>query len=76
MKIMNQPLHYAIIDFVKIAQTNGISNITAALPRTHELVISNQVRQIRKIKDVLAVGFDELNNKIVLTVDCKVLQLD
>jgi hypothetical protein len=65
----------AIIDFVKTAQNNGISNITAALSAKHELVITNKVSQIRKVKDYLAVGFDELGNKVVLTKNLQVLQL-
>lgn len=65
----------AVIDFIKTAQNNGINNITAALSVKHELIVSNQVRQIRKIKDYLAVGFDELGNKVVLTKNLQVLQL-
>ena len=67
--------HSAIIDFINTARSNGITSITAALPATHELVTANQVRQIRAIKAHLAVGFDELGNKVVLTKSLQVLQL-
>ena len=64
----------AIVDFVFIAQGNGIANIWAALPRNHRLVASNVVGQIRKVKDVLAEGWDELGNRISLTADLRVIQ--
>lgn len=64
----------AIVDFVAIAQGNGIANIWAALPRSHRLVAGNVVGQIRKVKDVLAEGWDELGNRISLTADLRVIQ--
>jgi hypothetical protein len=64
----------AIVDFVTVAKSNGITNIWAALPRNHNLVWKNNVGQIRKVKDVLAFGFDELGNRVTLTTDLRVIQ--
>jgi hypothetical protein len=64
----------AIVDFVFIAQGNGITNIWAALPRNHRLVAGNAVGQIRRVKDAIAEGWDELGNRIFLTADLRVLQ--
>jgi hypothetical protein len=64
----------AIVDFVLTAKGNGITNIWACLPKTHELVKTNQVGQIRKAKDSLAEGWDELGNRVVLTTDLRVIQ--
>jgi hypothetical protein len=63
-----------IADFVAIAKGNGITNIWAALPRNHHLVVGNAVGQIRRVKDVIAEGWDELGNRICLTTDLRVLQ--
>ena len=63
-----------VLDFIRTAQVNGITNLSAYLPRNHPLVLSNQVRQIRKLNDVIVQGFDELGNRIVLTTDGRVLQ--
>jgi hypothetical protein len=63
-----------IVDFVATAKTNGIVNIWACLPKTHKLVATNQVGQIRKIKDSIAEGWDELGNRVRLTPDLRVLQ--
>jgi hypothetical protein len=64
----------AIVDFVAVAKSNGIANIWAALPRNHRLVASNAVGQIRRVKDAIAEGWDELGNRIFLTADLRVLQ--
>jgi len=64
----------AIVDFVTVAKSNGIANIWAALPRSHRLVAGNVVGQIRKVKDVLAEGWDELGNRVFLTADLRVIQ--
>ena len=64
----------AILDFVAVAKSNGVANIWAALPRSHRLVVGGVVGQIRKVKDVLAEGWDELGNRIFLTADLRVLQ--
>lgn len=55
-----------VIDFIKTAQSNGITHLWAYLPFHHPLVKSNQVRQIRVLKDVLASGIDELGNRVML----------
>jgi len=64
----------AIVDFVATAKDNGITNIWACLPKTHRLVVTNQVGQIRKIKDAIAEGWDELGNRVRLTADLRVIQ--
>jgi|DEB3_MinimDraft_2_1074329.scaffolds.fasta_scaffold76498_2 hypothetical protein len=64
----------SIVDFILVAQTNGITRIKAFLPRTHSLIMSNKVQQIRTPKDALAEGFDELGNRIWLSLDLRVLQ--
>jgi hypothetical protein len=63
-----------IEDFIKTAQLNGLRNLWAFVPRTHKLVKTNQVAQIRKLKDCLACGYDELGNRVRLTTDCRVIQ--
>ena len=63
-----------VLDFIRTAQVNGITNLSAYLPRNHPLVLSNQVRQIRKLNDVIVQGFDELGNRVVLTTQGTVLQ--
>jgi hypothetical protein len=65
-----------LLDFIKTAQGNGITNLSAYLPRNHPLILSNQVRQIRKPNDALVQGFDELGNRVILTTQGTVLQLD
>lgn len=69
--MVNQSL---IIDFIKTAQTNNITYLFAYLPFNHPLIKTNQVRQIRALKDVLASGVDELGNRVVLTTSGTVLQ--
>ena len=64
----------AIVDFVAVAQINGVANIWAALPRNHRLVAGNAVGQIRRVKGVIAEGWDELGNRICLTSDLRVIQ--
>ena len=64
----------AIADFVAVAKSNGIANVWAALPRNHRLVASNAVGQIRRVKDAIAEGWDELGNRIFLTSDLRVMQ--
>jgi hypothetical protein len=64
----------AIVDFVAVAKINGVANIWAALPRNHHLVVGNAVGQIRRVKDVIAEGWDDLGNRIFLTTDLRVLQ--
>ena len=66
--------HSLLLDFIKTAQGNGITNLSAYLPRNHPLILSNQVRQMRTLKDALVQGFDELGNRVVLTTDGTVLQ--
>jgi hypothetical protein len=63
-----------IVDFIKTAQGNGLSNLWAALPRTHKLVQTGQVGQIRKVQDYVASGIDELGNHIILTTDNRIIQ--
>jgi hypothetical protein len=63
-----------IIDFIRVAQSNGMVNLWAALPRTHTLVQSGQVGQIRKVQDYVASGIDELGNHIILTIDNRIIQ--
>ena len=64
----------AILDFLAVARTNGITRLRAFLPRSHLLIVTNQVQQIRKPKDTLAEGFDELGNRVRLSRDLRVLQ--
>ncbi len=66
---------YLIPGFVATAQANGMRNIWAALPAGHQLVKTNRVGQIRKVKGELASCFDELGNRTILTVDGFVKQL-
>lgn len=66
--------HCLIVDFVRAAQLNGLRNLSAHLPASHSLVKTNQVKQIRKVKDCLAAGIDELGNTVQLTTDCRVVQ--
>jgi hypothetical protein len=63
-----------ITDFIKAAVENGACDIWAALPVNHPLVANRTTRQIRKIKDVLAVYWDELGNKVCLTTELRVIQ--
>jgi hypothetical protein len=63
-----------IADFIATAQTNGICNLWACLPKTHKLVSTNRVGQIRKVTDAIAFGWDELGNRVRLTPDLRVLQ--
>jgi hypothetical protein len=64
----------AILDFLAVARANGITRLRAFLPRSHPLIMHNQVQQIRKPKDSLAEGFDELGNRVRLSRDLRVLQ--
>jgi hypothetical protein len=66
--------HSLLLDFIKTAQSNGITNLSAYLPRNHPLILSNQVRQMRTLNGELVRGFDELGNKVVLTTQGTVLQ--
>jgi hypothetical protein len=66
--------HSLLLDFIKTAQGNGITNLSAYLPRNHPLILSNQVRQMRTLNRELVRGFDELGNKVVLTTQGTVLQ--
>lgn len=63
-----------IVDFVKVAQSNGMTNIWACLPKKHPLIWNNRVGQIRKVKNALAFAFDELGNVTSLTTDLRVIQ--
>jgi hypothetical protein len=63
-----------IVDFIQAARLNGITNLWAYLPKDHHLIKTNQVGQIRKVKDCFAFGFDELGNRVRLSTDCTVLQ--
>jgi hypothetical protein len=63
-----------IIDFIQTARLNGVTNLWAHLPRTQVLIRTNQVAEIRKVKDCLAFGFDELGNRISLTTDRRIIQ--
>jgi hypothetical protein len=60
---------YLIPGFIAVARTNGLSNLWAALPASHELIKTNRVAQIRKVKGILASGVDELGNVTTLGVD-------
>ena len=66
--------HSLLLDFIKTAQSNGITNLSAYLPRNHPLILSNQVRQMRTLNGELVRGFDELGNRVVLTTQGTVLQ--
>ena len=66
--------HSLLLDFIKTAQGNGITNLSAYLPRNHPLILSNQVRQMRTLNGELVRGFDELGNRVVLTTQGTVLQ--
>jgi len=66
--------HSLLLDFIKTAQSNGITNLSAYLPRNHPLILSNRVRQMRTLNDALVQGFDELGNRVVLTTQGTVLQ--
>lgn len=63
-----------IVDFLEAAMLNGIVNLWGYLPSNHYLIKTNKVAQIRKVKDCLAFGFDELGNRVRLTPDCRVIQ--
>jgi len=64
-----------IIDFIRVAQGNGLSNLWAALPGSHTLVQTGQVGQIRKVKTHVASGLDDLGNQTILTTDNRIIQL-
>jgi hypothetical protein len=66
--------HSLLLDFIKTAQGNGITNLSAYLPRNHPLIVTNQVRQMRTLNDALVQGFDELGNRVVLTTQGTVIQ--
>ena len=66
--------HAMLLDFIKTAQSNGITNLSAYLPRNHPLILSNQVRQMRTFNDAVVQGFDELGNRVVLTTQGTVVQ--
>ncbi len=63
----------AILDFLTYARANSISGLSAYLPARHPAL--GGVKQIRVLKDVLAIGYDELGNRICLTLAGKVVQL-
>jgi hypothetical protein len=63
-----------MMDFLATAKTNGINRLCACVPSSHQMFRTNQVRQIRVVTDAIAWGFDELNNRIRLTPDLRVLQ--
>jgi hypothetical protein len=63
-----------IVDFVEAARLNGITNLWAYLPKSHYLIKTNKAAQIRKVSDCVACGFDELGNRVRLTLDGRVLQ--
>jgi len=66
----NQPrFAYLIPGFIATAQSNGISNLWAALPAAHPLIKGNRVAQIRKVVDIIASGVDELGNVVTLGKD-------
>lgn len=66
-------------DFIKVALDNGAFNIWAYLPRSHKLFQytpgKHDIRQIRVLKDELAMYKDELGNLIVLTSEGVVKQM-
>ena len=63
-----------IADFVKVAQSKGMTNLWACLPKKHPLIWNNRVNQIRKVKNALAFAFDEHGNTMRLTTDLQVVQ--
>jgi hypothetical protein len=63
-----------MMDFLAVARTNGINRLCACVPTNHPLFTNKKVRQIRVATDAIAWGFDELNNRIRLTPDLRVLQ--
>ena len=65
----------AIVDFIATARINGIRDLRACLPTSHPMMQpSNRPNQIRKVKDAIAEGWDELGNRVRLTADLRVLQ--
>jgi len=58
-----------IEDFVISARKNDIHNLSAYLPRNHKLITSNMTKQIRKLKNYYAYGYDTLGNMIALCAD-------
>ena len=65
---------FLIESFIKGAEKNGIRNLWALLPRTHQWVKTNKVHQLRKLNNYYAYGFDELGHRIALCRDGKVRQ--
>jgi hypothetical protein len=63
-----------IVHFIQTARLNGLTNLWAALPSSHALIRGNQVAQIRRVTDTLALGFDELGNRVSLTADRRIIQ--
>lgn len=63
-----------MMDFMNTAKTNGVTILFACIPSSHQLFINKKVRQIRVATDAIAWGVDELNNRIRLTPDLRVLQ--
>jgi len=63
-----------IVDFVKIAQSKGMTNLWACLPKKHPLIWNNRVNQIRKVKNALAFAFDDNGNTMRLTNELCVVQ--
>jgi len=68
--------HMVMMDFLATAKTNSLSDLAACVPSSHSMFKTNQVRQIRVVKDAIACGWDELGNRVRLTPDLRVLQED
>ncbi len=71
----NRKQQAAIADWIVTARSNGLRNLWAALPAGHPLMKGPQrPGQIRKAKDCIAEGWDELGNRVVLTPDLAIIQ--
>lgn len=64
----------AALDWLAVAEANGLQNVRVALPILHPHVVSRRVRQLRVVTDAIAEGWDELGNRVRLTPDLRVVQ--
>lgn len=72
--ILSQRQRGAVMSFLNTARSNGLRNLWAALPTSDDLVRTNVVSQIRRATDALALGYDELGNRVRLTPDLRIIQ--
>ncbi len=66
MKAITSQQKALILNFLQVARSNGLQSLSAYLPARHP-ALGSGIKQIRVLKDVLAVGYDELGNRICLT---------